>query len=495
MAPSSLTPVGLRALSTGPLPPGDGQVGGLGVVTKFIMEKLGMSGNEFAAGGMTLAVFGAVVAAARLLGGYLTDFVKKQIIVSAEFDSRYFLDHLENPSQRVEPDTGEGYAALRKVFFLPAPGTHFFTFRNRIIWLSRERNKIPPGGGGAAFPSAERITINTFGSRSVLESLVKVAQKHHLQKDANRTIIYVADQYGNWRRTRSKPVRPLSTVVLEGDTKDMVLRDAQEFMNSENWYTDRGIPYRRGLLFHGKPGTGKTSFVTALAGELRLNIYVINLANKGLTDETLTELMVDTPGRCILLLEDIDVAFVSRTLTGTEQGKSSTTVATNVTFSGLLNAIDGVAAQEGRILCMTTNHIEKLDPALIRPGRIDLQIYFDNATKAQVRQLFVQFFPHTSPPPVQSSSSSSSTSASSSPSFTDDELEELATRFAEAIPERKFSMAKVQGFLMKFKGEPAEAVRRVGELVEGVETSDGESEGAGETREVVVGNNSRAVEE
>ncbi|KAJ3025570.1 hypothetical protein HDV00_012620, partial [Rhizophlyctis rosea] len=480
----------IRALST--LPPEDG--GGLASITKIIMDKLGMGGNEFASGGLTLAVLGALVAGARLFGGHFVDLMKRQFIVSAEFDSKdesyswiltYLADHpmskrttrfsittsISKPGQRLEAEPGEGYSAISRIYFLPSPGTHLFTYGNRLLWLSRERIKTPMGAGGVA-GSPERITINCLGrNRTVLESLVTTAQKHFLEKDAHRTVIYAADQYGNWRRTRSKPVRPLSTVVLDGTAKETVVRDVREFLESEKWYADRGIPYRRGYMFYGKPGTGKTSFVTALAGELRFNIYVISLANKGLTDETLTELMVDTPGRCILLLEDIDAAFVSRTREtgegggsvgagGVGTGNAGTTV-TNVTFSGLLNAIDGVAAQEGRIVCMTTNHLEKLDPALIRPGRIDLQIHFDLATKRQARELFLQFYPHL---PSPSSSDLSTQPAAPPLPYTEEELTGLAERFADSVEERRFSMAQIQGFLMRWKGDPGEAVRRVGDF-------------------------------
>ncbi|KAJ3048222.1 hypothetical protein HK097_010756, partial [Rhizophlyctis rosea] len=401
----------IRALSTFST-----EGGGLSALTKIIMDKLGMGGNEFASGGLTLAVLGAVVAGARMFGGYLVDAMKRQCIVSAEFDSN-------------------------------RAGTHLFTYNNRLLWLSRERAKTLPGAAGASI-SPERITINCLGrSRSVLESLVQTAQTHYIQKDAHRTVIYSADQYGNWRRTRSKPVRPLSTVVLDGDVKETFLKDVKEFLGSEKWYADRGIPYRRGYMFHGKPGTGKTSFVTTLAGELRFNIYVISLANKGLTDETLTELMVDTPGRCILLLEDIDAAFVSRGITKDASASSGATV-TNVTFSGLLNAIDGVAAQEGRILCMTTNHLEKLDEALIRPGRIDHQVHFDLASSHQIRELFLQFYPH----------SPSSTSSTSSLPYTEQELIGLADEFEKKVEGGKWSMAQIQGLLMRWKSDPRGAV-------------------------------------
>lgn len=163
--------------------------------------------------------------------------------------------------------------------------------------------------------------------------------------------------------------------------------------------------------------------------------------------------MVDSPQRCILLLEDIDAAFISRNITGGGVGHGGATIGTNVTFSGLLNAIDGVAAQEGRILVMTTNHFEKLDPALIRPGRVDMAILLDLATRHQARELFIQFFPH----------ADDSDRAASSLKL--EELEQLAHLFSGAIPEKTLSMAQIQGFLMKYKIDPRGAVQNIGELV------------------------------
>lgn len=81
--------------------------------------------------------------------------------------------------------------------------------------------------------------------------------------------------------------------------KQAIVDDAREFLSSEQWYSDRGIPYRRGYLLYGSPGSGKTSFIYALAGELGHNIYVINLSSRGLTDSTLGELVTDTPTRWV----------------------------------------------------------------------------------------------------------------------------------------------------------------------------------------------------
>ncbi|CAO3613576.1 unnamed protein product [Mucor hiemalis] len=431
--------------------------GTLGSIVATVAEKLGI--GELATGGLQLAVIGGAVAGFRYFGGYIFEFVKKKTIVTADFDSRdesysWILNWLsEQPysknTSRFSVSTsilragqrlpGEGLdALLPPVYFLPAPGMHFFTYRNRLVWLVRERPGTSSAAAAVSNSNAmlERIQISTFGrSRDLIQSLIFEAQKAFIDRDKSRTVVFAADQYGAWRRTRSRPKRPLSTIVIPTNVKKRLVEDAQDFFVSEQWYSDRGIPYRRGYLLYGTPGSGKTSFVYSLAGELGLNIYVVNLSNKSLTDDTLSELVSDTPSRCILLLEDIDAAFNQRV-------KGDTSSANNITFSGLLNAIDGVAAQEGRILCMTTNHIDRLDDALIRPGRIDVRIHFGNATKRQAHELFTKFYPNL------------------------EQNSNLPSDFAAKIPEHTFSMAHLQGFLMGHKQNPREAVSLVDDWIE-----------------------------
>lgn len=133
--------------------------------------------------------------------------------------------------------------------------------------------------------------------------------------------------------------------MLSPGLADTLIADARDFLSNEEWYLTRGIPYRRGYLFYGPPGSGKTSFVTALAGVLELHVYTINVSNSLTTDETLAELLACAPTRCIVLLEDVDYAFQRRDSSGAECD-SDMKSGTQVTYSGLLNALDGVAAQE-----------------------------------------------------------------------------------------------------------------------------------------------------
>ena len=155
-----------------------------------------------------------------------------------------------------------------------------------------------------------------------------------------------------------------------------------------DWYIKNGIPYRRGYLLHGPPGTGKTSFICAVAGHLKLNLCYLNLSSGRLDDDGLNRALNDAPGGSIILLEDIDAIFVQRHKVSQErEGR-------HVTFSGLLNALDGVRSQEGQIVFMTTNHIENLDPALLRPGRADYHALLNNASHMQMKIMFKRIFPN-----------------------------------------------------------------------------------------------------
>ena len=225
--------------------------------------------------------------------------------------------------------------------------------------------------------------------------------------------------------------RPPESVVLKEGLLDDLIADCRRFLSNRQWYLQRGIPYRRGFLLHGPPGTGKSSAVVAIASALRMDIALLNLNTLGLDDNDLSDRLAQVPPNAIVLIEDIDCAF-----SGRKAGEEKTT---RITFSGLLNAIDGVAAGEGRILFATTNHPERLDAALVRPGRIDRQIEIGLADREQCRTIFQRFFPEAD--------------------------EHLAAQFAAAIPEEQLAMAAVQAYLIRYADSAEEAAERVSELV------------------------------
>ncbi len=107
-------------------------------------------------------------------------------------------------------------------------------------------------------------------------------------------------------------------MVLDENLADNVIADMRHFFTPEaaDWYHNAGIPYRRGYLLHGPPGCGKTSFAQVLAGELQLDVCLMNLSSKDLDDDCLAELLRAAPGRSMILLEDVDAIFVDRAAAG-----------------------------------------------------------------------------------------------------------------------------------------------------------------------------------
>ena len=272
------------------------------------------------------------------------------------------------------------------ISLVPGPGTHFFKFQDAWFQVKRERDgKMMDLTSGTPWETATVTTLSR--DRNLFPLLLHEAQELARAAQVGKIIIYTA--WGpEWRpfgQPRSR--RLLNSVVLDEGVQERILKDVTDFMARGKWYAERGIPYRRGILLHGPPGSGKSSFIQALAGSLDYNICVLNLSERGLTDDKLNHLLVNAPERSFILLEDVDAAFSGRNQSD-ETGFSA-----NVTFSGLLNAVDGVASSTSqRILFMTTNHIDRLDPALIRPGRVDLKELLGDATAYQARTLFSRFY-------------------------------------------------------------------------------------------------------
>lgn len=270
---------------------------------------------------------------------------------------------------------------------IPGPGKHVLRYNGAFILVNRVREeKSRDYKTGEPW---ETVTLTTlYAQRHVFENLFKEAHDIAAKSQEGKTVIYHSrgiewKPFGSPRRKR-----PLDSVVLDAGVKETIVADVKEFQSSSKWYYDRGIPYRRGYLLHGPPGTGKSSFIQALAGELDYDIAILNLSERGLTDDRLNHLLTVIPPRTLVLLEDIDVAFANRLVQSDPDGYRGATV----TFSGLLNALDGVASAEERIIFLTTNHAKRLDSALVRPGRVDMTVRLGEATRYQVEQLWDRFY-------------------------------------------------------------------------------------------------------
>merc|ERR1711915_1128015 len=221
--------------------------------------------------------------------------------------------------------------------------------------------------------------------KTLFVDILESARQAALSETAGKTLMYtvIGTEWRQFGHPRER--RPLNSVVLDTGVAEQIVADVKEVVGSVAWYRDRGIPYRRGYLLHGPPGCGKTSFITALPGELEYSICVLNLSDRSMSDDRLQHRLADAPENSIILLEDIDAAFVSRE--DAKHLEEAYKGLNRLTFSGLLNAIDGVTSTEGRIMFMTTNYIERLDPALIRPGRVDVIQHIGFCSQLQIQQM------------------------------------------------------------------------------------------------------------
>lgn len=271
--------------------------------------------------------------------------------------------------------------ALEDVYRLgPGAGLHTFRFRGKRVWMSK---------GIRRSDKSHRVEIScefyVFGrNRELFLQMLKEALELYLQEERQGIQARVASA-GSWEYLEPLPDRMADSVVLAEGVMEGLLEDLRSFLNDKKWYANLSIPHRRGVLLHGPPGSGKTSTILAVASELRCKLYWVPISASWMSDTVLMNLLLEVPERSIVVLEDIDAAFDGR-----EVGKQGSK---NLTFSRLLNALDGVMSSQGRILFMTTNHPEKLDPALVRPGRIDLRVEIGLPTFEQRRRLFERFFP------------------------------------------------------------------------------------------------------
>ena len=203
------------------------------------------------------------------------------------------------------------------------------------------------------------------------------------KKESNKTTIYIWDDY--WETIEKREARRLDTIYLAG-LENKVHDNIKNFLlpKTKKLYTSLGIPYKYNILFHGYPGTGKSSLIYALASELNMDIALLHFV-RDMNDVDFMRALRRIPSNTILVLEDIDVLFEAR--------KKNDENKTGISFSGLLNSLDGISHVDDQIVFMTTNCKMVLDKALTRPGRIDMDVEFKYSTKKQIQIMFTKFFP------------------------------------------------------------------------------------------------------
>jgi len=418
-----------------------------------------LENNQFLSGGAVLMVIGAVAAICRNLPGQLWNWLTQRMFMEFEISMKddafyWFNDWLaEQPYSknwarwlsvrtvrkgRRDHPSFVGDCDKPTIILSPAPGTHWLWWKGYFLIVKRDRKEPQSGGGvggGGSGLSAivEREVYNVSvltWRRDIILRLMEEARDVSEPPEDNRVKIYTP-HYGEWSNDIKRRPRPMESVILPEGVLEALKADMERFLGREDWYVERGIPYRRGYLLNGPPGNGKSSLLLALASSLKLDICILNLNSAGVGDDELRKMLSNVPENAVVLIEDIDCAYEQRQ-------KDNDNKDSKITFSGLLNAIDGVVAAERRILVMTTNFPEKLDAALIRPGRCDVKLVIGNADLDQARRLFLRFYPG---------------------------RDEQAVQFGQLVGDDRFSMATLQGHLLKHSDNSADALHNITEIL------------------------------
>ena len=390
--------------------------------------------NQFASGGLLLMIVGGISVYLRAIPETIWNWFVEQttLMITVKDDDAAFVWVKEwfleqkflQRIRRVDLDT-----AMRneRIALIPAPGTHWFWYSGRpfLAYFSRIDNTRERSGR-----RLESLSFRTIGrKRAFLQSFVNDVVACHVKRLGVQSRLFKYND--GWDLVEGYAPRLLDSVILQPGEKEHLVQDVERFRMSKHRYETLGIPYHRGYLLYGPPGTGKTSLVSALAAHFGLSIYLINLGE--FNDRTLMNAVNQIATNSVLLFEDIDCMKGSKTraLSSVQTHdcahaeKENMAERNGVTLSGLLNALDGFYAPTNVLFMMTTNRVEALDEALLRPGRIDYRLYLGEATGHQKMELFRRFFPQA----------------------TESEARELLETSSEAK-----TMAEFQGVLLEMEG-------------------------------------------
>jgi chaperone BCS1 len=382
---------------------------------------------------ITAAVIGALVAWARNLPVALGRWLRAQILVSVEIRDPDLVrwvgvtavERWSLPNRRTAAILRVAHGSTTFVLE-PARGVHLL--RHGLRWVLLDRGKDEAAGKRAAtelmgIPSVETVALRAWGrDPALLHAMVAEAVEHGRSRFAELSLVRIADPWGGWADMPECSVRAVESLVLPDGMAEDLLGRLRQFLGRPGWYAERGIPWRIGVGLYGPPGTGKSSLVRALCGELKVPLHIVNLASQHMDDGALMRLLAGVGTNAAILLDDLDASA----LPAREKSKDG-----GITLAGLLAALDGPGAAEGRILFICTNHPERLDAALIRPGRIDIPLTLGVANPDQAYRLHERWFPGRGP---------------------------AAAAFATTFAGR--SMAELQGELMSISSkEPADAAQ------------------------------------
>lgn len=340
--------------------------------------------NQFMTAAVVAAPMTALVYTARSLPVKVWHLAKRQLLTEIGFNSDIpdYLTAQEFVAQHViserfsrtflyasERTWEHGEEVVAKRGLTIGYGSHIGFWKGRLVWVSRELEQ-----GQQTEKFKERLKLAFFTRKHALVSEFAARVREHGERALDQETVNLWLNGESWWRLASKlPKRDVATVCMPNGEAEQLISHIRQFDGRKAWYRQRGVPYHTGILLTGEPGTGKTSLIHAVASETGRSLHYLNLGSVE-HDRQLTDLVSSGRGwnRSILVIEDADAtrADVSRNAPVVADAPERKPL----TLSAMLNLLDGLLTPDGLVVIATSNHPERLDPALIRPGRFDLHL-------------------------------------------------------------------------------------------------------------------------
>lgn len=369
---------------------------------EFLKEQL--QHNQFLITGLIVSFLGAIVIILKQAPGKIYDKVKDRIVFTAtiyQTDSLYddfenwFFAKYKNKYRNVEAVSVEinsekiGYAhlphentkATRQVKYKQIAGYFIIKHNGAIVTIKKGRDKLEHTNDLRSL-YMNQYHISCINGSKVIKNILQECINFNQNSQSEKLKIFTHDSYGNWVVSGYVTPKDLDVVILPKEVKKNIVDDIENFKSSKDWYKQASIFYKRGHLYHGLPGNGKTSLSLAIASYMGRDLYCMDL-NSISENANLKRLFQEISSNGVLLIEDIDGFYNLR-----QPVKKDS----KLSFSTFLNCLDGAFYKEGLFTIITTNKIDCVDHALKRNGRMGFVLEIPQPSIEEVTKYVNIFF-------------------------------------------------------------------------------------------------------
>lgn len=314
------------------------------------------------------------------------DYVTAKVIVG-----RFIRSFTINSDVSEEWYAGKKNTKVKNRSLFAGYGSHYGVYRKHLVIVSRSLSQ----GQNGVEDFKEQVTVRFFArSNQIIDTFFADVREYIEEKNKTYNGIRVLSVKSNGVVAKQKIAhRPLNSIFLPDNIPERVVQHVKDFENNEAWYNQKGIPYHTGILFSGIPGTSKTSLIRAVASATGRDLFIFSLGNMANDRDVMdfSSKFVSKARSSILVIEDFDATGGDVAKREEEDVTSAKTARPRASMSSILNMLDGLYTPDGMVVIATTNHVDRIDPAMIRPGRFDLHLSIGNIGKPEFDRM-VTFF-------------------------------------------------------------------------------------------------------